>query len=177
MKSCGGRHFCPGCDEELIHRDHRKGWESASAFGQIVWRDGPKLLTTGDIDHYAAAFSRNGPSLLRLIEHKQPEQVLKPMQEKVLLLLGDVMQHAIECPHFTGSLDLRSGVFVVRGSVTAESEGTRRTFFEGTQEVSRATADGFLEVGELEDAERVFRWLEGTPKPGLRRSQRLPVVA
>jgi hypothetical protein len=176
VPSCGGRHLCT-CDEELIHRDHRKPWESASAFGQIVWRAGPSHLTTGDIDHYAAVFGLNRHDLLRLIEHKQPDQPLKPMQEKTLLLLGAIIGHAIDCPDFVQPLDPRSGVFVVRGPIKAEPDGLRRTYFAGEQQVSKATAEGFVEVGTLADGEQIFRWLEGTRRPGPRRAQPLPPLA
>jgi hypothetical protein len=176
MPSCGGRHFC-NCGEELIHRDHRKPWESASAFGQIVWRDGPARLTTGDVDHYAAVLDLPDGDLLRLIEHKQPDQSLKEMQGKVLLLVGSMIEHAVGCPLYDRRLDPRSGVFVVRGEITAESDGMRRTFFAGPQFVSKASTDGFTDVGELSDGERIFRWLEGTRRPGPRRRQRLPAVA
>lgn len=176
MPNCGGRHFC-SCGEELIHRDHRKRWESASAFGQVVWRCGPVDLTTGDIDHYAAVYGLNGANLLRLIEHKQPDQPLKAMQKKTLLLLGELVEHAISCPDFGSRLDPRSGVFVVRGLIEAEPDGLRRTDFAGEQLVSRATAAGFVEVGALASSERVFRWLEGTQRRGRRRAQWLPGVA
>lgn len=174
-KGCG-RHFCPGCGEELIHRDHRRAWESASAFGQIVWRCGPRLLTTGDIDHYACVFNNGGPSLLRIIEHKQPDQPLKDMQARVLELLGRVIEHAIACEKFA-LLDPRSGVFLLRGDITAEQTGRRRTFFAGRTSVERVEGGRFVTKGELRDAEHIFRFLEGSLKKaaaGPRRNQPLP---
>ena len=43
------RTYCPDCDEELIHRDHRHFYESASALGQIIHRM-KRTFTYGDID-------------------------------------------------------------------------------------------------------------------------------
>jgi hypothetical protein len=165
-----GRFFCPVCKEEMIHRDHRHGWESASAFGQIVWRAGPKCLTTGDIDHYAAVFGKK--TLFRLIEHKQPNQELKKMQEKVLLLLGHVIEHAVT--DYPQGFDKRTGVFIVRGEVGAEATGLRRTHFVGPQKVSKVVGGKFITQGVLPDQESVFRWLEGTPVCGDRRAKILP---
>lgn len=181
MANCGGRHFCGGCGQELIHRDHRRPWESASAFGQIVWREGPRRLTTGDIDHYAAVWLSDGSTLLRLIEHKQPTQRLKPEQQRVLLLLGSLIEHAIHCSNFNGTIDERSGIFLLRGNVTAESNGLRRTFFDGPTAVAKAENGRFVTKAELADAHAIFRWLEGTQgtrkASGPRRNQSLPQPA
>jgi hypothetical protein len=51
-----GRTFCRKCGQEMIHRDHRHGYESSSALGQIIWRDGPAFLSVMDLD----AVSRKG---------------------------------------------------------------------------------------------------------------------
>ena len=152
MPRCGaGRQHCPGCGEELIHRDHRKRWESASAFGQIVWRDGPRNLTTGDIDHYAVVFDLAGKTLLRLIEHKQPEQTLKARQRQVLIVLGSLIEHCIECPASSVALDERSGLFLLRGRVRAEANGTRRTFFDGPTAVEKVGSGTLQRKRELAD--------------------------
>jgi hypothetical protein len=48
------RHFCVDCEREMIHRDNRAGYESSSAIGQIISRDGPRSnhFGGGDIDFY-----------------------------------------------------------------------------------------------------------------------------
>jgi hypothetical protein len=64
------------CGEETIHRDHRRGYESASALGQIVWREGPKKMSAADIDLATLKLLSNGQRLLRLNEQKQPDHSL-----------------------------------------------------------------------------------------------------
>ena len=187
--SCGGRHFCPGCGQELIHRDNRKPWESASAFGQIIWRTGPVRITCGDIDFYVWK-SLPGGELLRLVEHKQPSSPLKEMQSKVLLLLDSIVRHAAACPEFSDyTLDPRSGVYVIRGLIQADPDGRRATNFHGSQIVSKAVAGTFERVNGrfapgqarlLETPEHVFRFLEGTTPDragGPRRDEQLPPPA
>ena len=177
--SCGGRHFCvPGCGQELIHRDNRKMWEAASAFGQIVNRIGPVQITCGDIDLYVWK-SLPGRELLLLVEHKQPGQQLKPMQAKVLLLLDSMMQHAAACPDYTGrTIDPRSGVYIIRGAVAGGTDQHRTTNFQGPQTVTPAV-DGKFDPSlsyVLNRTEDVFRWLEGawktTDRAGPRREPR-----
>ena len=165
-----GRHCCPDCGEDLIHRDNRKGWESASAFGQVVWLRGPVKLTTGDIDQYAAVFRHDGADLLRIIEHKTPRQTLSRVQWKVLRTLALALDAL--------PLDDRSGVYVVRGEVGSRGDSIG---FRGPQEVEKFSValNQFHHVTTLEDDEAVFRWLEGSHDShtaGPRRFNELPSV-
>ena len=182
MLNCGGRHFCPGCGEELIHRDHRKSYELASAFGQIVYREGPSLITTGDIDHYCVVHQKNGsPPLVRIIEHKQPSQSIKGHGKGKGGQLGFLCLHAalFELGIKAGIVDSRSGVFILRGKITATTNGKRITYFEGETVVEIVTVEGSLiRIGKLADPEAIYRWLEGTQGTGLpsgpRRKKILP---
>lgn len=167
--SCG-RHCCPDCGEDLIHRDNRRHWESASAFGQIVWLRGPVRLTTGDIDHYAAVFHRDKPDLLRIIEHKTPRQTLSRVQWKVLRTLALALDSL--------PLDPRSGVYIVRGEIGRCGDSIN---FRGPQDVEKFSIalDQFHHVTSLDDDEAVFRWLEGTHNAsaaGPRRFKELPAI-
>ena len=176
--SCGGRHFCPGCGQELIHRDNRKFYEAASTVGQIVNRIGPVQITCGDVDLYVLKFLHRR-DLLFLVEHKQPGSPLKPGQTEVLRRLDSIIRHATTCPHYAYArdhravrLDTRSGVYIIRGAVHAGDDQYRTTNFQGAQTVTR-TVDGSFDPGwshELKATEKhditeqVFRFLEGAWK-------------
>jgi len=83
----------------LIHRDHRKLWESSSSFGAIFRREGPLEITMGDINAYIykAAYK-----VLRVIEHKQFDAKLGRQQQKAL---GQCIQAGID----RGVVNPRSG--------------------------------------------------------------------
>jgi len=161
------RTFCPDCDAELIHRDNRKGYESASALGQVVSRDGPRTFTVGDVDLYVLKFLGRRP-LLRLLEHKQPGSRIKPMQKRALQVLVVVFEAAIDI----GALDPRSGVFLMRGEVYANPDGRRETRL-GPQRIWDARQREWF---DLESQEDVFAWMDARrelvpPVPPLARTE------
>jgi len=127
----------------MIHRDHRKRYEASSALNQIFSREGPVELTVGDIDTYVAKWF-DDLCLLRIIEHKLPNQPIKPMQAKVLLLLSELIHHAVA--HDLFGLAPGSGVFIMRGNVAAETEGRRKVDFEGRQTVMDISGHPVLEA-------------------------------
>lgn len=145
------RTFCEDCGAEMIHRDNRKFYESASGFGQIVSRDGPRTFTVGDVDLYVLKFLGRRP-LLRLIEHKQPGAALKPMQKKALQTLVVVFEAAIDA----GALDSRSGVYLMRGPIYAKPNGKRETML-GPQEIWDPRQQKSFELTQ----ENVFAWMDG----------------
>lgn len=149
------RYFDPVTGEELIHRDNRRLWESASALGQIIWRCGPSALTFIDID---GAIYKRSLRLLRIIEHKQPGQSLKGPQFELLHILAI----AIENARMNGILHADSGVFVLRGKISAEQGGHRKTFIDGETETFQIKNGRLIPGPMLPDAEELFRWLEGT---------------
>jgi hypothetical protein len=151
------RTFCPGCDEEMIHRDNRRHYESASGLGQIISRDGPRTFTVGDIDLYLWK-DLLGRELIRLLEHKQPGQPLKAMQQKVLRRLEALIAHAIDCERSPIRLDQTSGVYVLRGLILAQPDGRRKTEL-GAQRVWNPRSGWF----DLPSQRAVFRWLDGQP--------------
>ena len=104
------RTYCPDCDQEMIHRDNRKPYESASAFGQIIYRTMPRTFTFGDIDSY---YFKRSMRLLRLIEHKQPHQILKAPQWEAL----DILARAVDAYIPTVGLHPDSGLYVIRGEL------------------------------------------------------------
>jgi hypothetical protein len=120
------RQYCPDCGEELIHRDHRKGWESSSSFGAIIRRIGPSEITVGDIDCYLDKCEDN---VLRIIEHKQTDARLGRQQEIALRKIDQCVRAAIaQCV-----LDPRSGVFLIRGCLHGSNHGQREVDFAGRQ--------------------------------------------
>jgi len=165
MTACG-RQWCAACAEELIHRDHRKGYESASALGQIIWREGPARLTVCDMDILARKGLRDGSTLFRGLEQKNPDHTLKDPQEQNLSLLDAMIRHCVECPAYAGKLDPRSGIYVIRGEVAGATEGTRKTVFHGPQEIIRLRDRASVTIT---DHEQFFRFLD--PQDRQRRSR------
>lgn len=160
MNGCR-RNYCPDCDSELIHRDHRGFYESASAFGQIMHRAGPLNLTLGDIDAYVMK-RLSGRVLLRLVEHKQPSQRLNQNQQAVLRMLEELFQHHMSQPPEDPMmrLDPRSGVYIMRGHIEGTQDGRRHTQFQGAQHVHRIDT---AQREKLSGHEAVCEWLEGFP--------------
>lgn len=154
------RTFCQDCDLELIHRDNRKRYESASGLGQIVHRDGPRTFTVGDVDLYLRKWL-GGATLLRLIEHKQPAQAIKEQQAITLSMLDSLFEHAIGCTDAPVRLDPRSGVYIMRGEIFAEPSGRRKTSL-GPQRVWNPRHQGWSELPSQID---VFRWMDGKFEP------------
>jgi hypothetical protein len=138
MAGCG-RKWCEVCGEELIHRDHRKPWESASALGQIVWREGPLNVTVTDVDLASRKGLANGNQLVWLIEQKQPGHRLRPAQEKILRLLDGCLAHCARCASAADMhIDQRSGLLLVRGHIAASTGPRRETAFDGPQTIEHS---------------------------------------
>lgn len=158
MNTCGHQ-FCPKCGALLIHLLHRQGFESASGFGQVVWREGPVFIACGDLDLYVHVKTLR---LLRIIEHKQLGQKLSDGQREVLFLLAALIEHGRDVL----KLHKDSGVYLIQGAVEAD---TRRICFDGAQNIWQMKNLDFSKIASCRDAEQVFRWLEATPEPGPRR--------
>ena len=142
--TCPSRQYCAdpprGCGEELIHRDHRKPWESSSGLGQIISRDGPRgRCSSADLDQvwYQGDVDQERRSLLRLIEHKEPSARIKGGQQHILALLAAIIDFALHAPDAPVRLTPSSGVFVVRGRIDAETQGHRKTVMHGPQGIWR----------------------------------------
>lgn len=141
----------------MIHRDHRKAYESASALGQIVWREGPAALTVSDVDLVGYKRLSAGGSLLRIVEQKQPNHQLNGPQRSLLQLLDETIRHYVTCGTSRYRLDPRSGVYLVWGEIAGEMEGNHRTAFQGPQLIER------LATGEERPAvthEDFFKFLD-----------------
>jgi hypothetical protein len=135
MAGCG-RQWCKGCGEELIHRDHRKAYESASALGQIVGREGPVNVSVTDLDLVSRKGLRNGEQLVRFVEQKQPAHTLRTGQEVTLRLIDACFDHCSHCPGATDlHIDRRSGLILVRGHIAGSTTARRETRFDGAQTV------------------------------------------
>jgi len=159
------RTFCPDCDQEMIHRDHRKSYESASALGQIIHRQGPKQVTVGDLDLYCAKWfmSKNDPCIhgvLRLLEHKQSGQAIGALQKSVLTALHEIFDIAINNPSAKLQLDPRSGVYIIRGPIGAATSARREVDFENKQLISNI--DGTINFAPRTRNE-FYEWLNCGP--------------
>lgn len=168
MSTGCGRHFCKWCEEEMIHRDHRKFYESASALGQIIWREGPDRLSVTDLDVVSRKGLPNGLQLLRGIEQKQPGHKFEDAQEQTLRLLDSVIVHAGLCPAAVElHVDPRSGIYVIRGEVAAAADWPRQTMFCGTQQIVKLATG---ETWKIRAHEPLFRFLD--PEDTSRRDPR-----
>jgi hypothetical protein len=147
------RHWCKTCGGEMIHRDNRRSYESASCLGQIVTHL-PHTFTYGDVDGYV--HKKLGQSL-RLVEHKQPHQSLKGPQMDALELLDACI--AIAAPEL--GLHPESGLWVMRGELRGSTEGHQRCEFVGSQIV---TSERIGKV-ELADESALYEWLDGRTRP------------
>jgi len=153
-----GRTFCGGCGEEMIHRDHRQSYESASALGQIVGREGPVNISVTDIDLVARKGLQNGAQLLRIIEQKQPKHQLRRPQRETLKLLDACIGHCVHCEAAKDLvLDKRSGLYLMVGHIDGETSGRRTTRFNGPQIVTKFS-DG--RDKRLETHEEFFELLD-----------------
>lgn len=156
-----GRQFCKKCGEELIHRDHRKIYESSSALGQIVSREGPKNLSVADIDLVSLKIM-NRKKLLRIIEQKQPNHSLKWPQKEILRLIAEIISHCIDCKFAHNlNLDNRSGVYIMRGMIKGAKEGKKITRFDSCQKIERITTE---QNGTIYTHEDFFNFLDPLDK-------------
>lgn len=175
MNGCP-RHFCVACDQEMIHRDNRHTWESSSTIGQIISRDGPRTFTFADLDGVIRLWlgQRDGRTLLRLIEHKQPTAKFKDPQKQVLRDLAALLNHALGCPSSPMRLHPESGLFVIYGPVSAEETDHRKTVLAGPQRIYRIEHNGaeFYQhgVSVTRSHDELFRWLTA----GLDGERRVP---
>lgn len=152
------RTYCQGCGEEMIHRDHRRSYESASCLGQIVSREGPLKLGFMDMDGVSRKGLKDGSQLLRILEHKQLNAHLKANQEETLKLIAQIIEHCVKCPSATSlKLHPNSGLYIVRGELTAASNGAHKTMFNGPQEITRYV-DGISYT--VTNEEGFFRFLD-----------------
>lgn len=142
----------------MIHRDHRKHYESASALGQIVYREGPSKLSYADADGISLKRLRSGLTLLRVIEQKNRGHTLGWAQNEILRTLDATIAHARICPGAADlRLDPRSGVFLVRGEIAAAYAPDLHTSFNGEQVIERLH-DGRVET--VTTHEEFFRFLD-----------------
>jgi hypothetical protein len=141
----------------MIHRDNRRSYEASSALNQIIHREGPAELTVGDIDTYAEKWIGD-TAILRLLEHKQPDQPLGRAQARVLKDFDLVIRAAVTRPTDGVRLDERSGVYLVRGLLRAEDSGRRKVNFSGPQVVERLDGTPVLQPTSRVE---LWDWLNG----------------
>lgn len=166
MSGCG-RQFC-GCGQELIHRDHRHGYESSSALGQIVSREGPLKLSAADIDLVTLKGLRDGRRLIRVLEQKQPTHGFKPGQQEILQILDGALTHCKTCPTADLlKLDARSGVFIIHGNIAAADSPRKETVLHGEQTIRQLSTGAEWVASSHED---LFRFLD--PEDPSRRGRR-----
>lgn len=156
------RNFCPDCGQELIHRDNRRFYESSSALGQIIHakppRGAPRDFGAGDVDLFVHR-CRNGVTLAKWIEHKQPGHKFEDSQQQSLRDFDRILRHAIESPPPGLSLHGDSGVYVVRGPlVVAERNWRRPVDFGGPQTL--LNPDG-SELLTFKTRQQFYDWLRG----------------
>jgi hypothetical protein len=147
----------------MIHRDNRRSYESASAFGQIVHRKedkggAPRDFGGGDVDWFVHRARQQ--TLLRWIEHKQPDHKFEPSQRNSLKDFDRVIRHAVNAPPPGMSIHPDSGVYVLRGPlVVAEKNWRRPVDFGGKQKLM--AADGEEELFEFTNREQLYKWMRG----------------
>lgn len=145
-----GRTYCQYCGEELIHRDHRKFYESSSALGQILSRAGPKYIGVSDAD--AIIFKRT-KKILRIIEQKNPDHTMGSSQKGILSLLSNIFDLAKD----NGLLHKDSGVFVLLGMIQGATEGRRKCLFDGEQVLYNLHGE---KIDAFQTEEQFFDWLD-----------------
>lgn len=128
---------CVECGGKLIHQDSKKSDESSSALGQHVHDSYPTTFYFMDID---AAIYKRATRILRIVEHKNPDQVVRPSQRAVLPMLSLAVQGMVQA----NLVHPESGVFVLW------SEGS----FD-TASVSRVTHDGNLDWTDKANAVQI----------------------
>lgn len=159
---CPSRQHCPGCAEEMIHRDHRKRWESSSGFGQIFLRDyGHGRFGAADADLVVErrADGPGGLPLLMVFEHKEPMAKIEFSQRTILRRVAIVVHDAI----LGHRLDPQSGVFTIRGRIGARTTGYRETYFDGPQVIERMLprlSDLANESWTVNGQDALFRWID-----------------
>ncbi len=159
MSGCG-RTFCQWCEQEMIHRDHRHGYEASSALNQILHREGPAHMQVGDLDSYAVKWVGN-KTLWRGLEHKQKDQELGRGQARVLVELAKVIHHATICPESPVDFLPGSSIYIVRGLLEPEIGGRQKVDFADKQIVEALwpVGDPFEPRTRLE----LYDWLNGGP--------------
>src|SRR5215469_7965790 len=111
------RAFCRDCGEEMIHRDHRKYYESSSGLGQIIHRDMTRAFGAADLD-MAVERTRRGVTLFRTIEQKQSAHRFTGSQPQIMGVLAALIDHAAACDQFTDyQLAPDSGAYVAFGEI------------------------------------------------------------
>lgn len=153
---------CSGCDEEMIHRDHRKFYESSSGFGQIISRDfghGPFGWADVDLVLERDGLHRDHLPLLMVFEHKESSAEIRGSQAKILRRLSIIVHLAI----VAGTLDPNSGVYTVRGRIAGVKSGHRETYFDGAQVIERILPR--LDAGAKESwivgsQNELFSWID-----------------
>lgn len=157
------RHWCIGCREEMIHRDHRKFFESSSGFGQIINRDyGRGSFGFADVDLVLERRGQgfDGLPLLVVFEHKELSAKIGHSQQAILRRLAMVVHHAV----VSRKLDPKSGVFTVRGAIEAMSEGRRETYLAGEQVIERmlpSVSELARESWTVTSQDELFSWIDG----------------
>lgn len=158
---CPPRQWCPGCQEEMNHRDHRKLFESSSGFGQIMWRDfGRGRFGFADLDLVLQTdWGQSGLPLAMLFEHKETDAKLGPSQRAILRTLA-IAVHAAVVGHL---FDRHSGVYVVRGHIAGRTSGRRETYMDGPQVIERMLPrlrDEATESWTVNGQDDFFRWID-----------------
>jgi hypothetical protein len=163
---------CRTCGEAMIHRDHRRGYESSSPLGQIVSRDGPRGRSSAadlDLIWREGDLPPDGRTLLRVLEHKQPASEINDGQRRTLRILAAIVNHAVSCALSPIRLDSDSGVFLIRGEVGAETDGHRKTILVGPQRIWKVEGTVGRAVTITRSHREFFDWLSvhaGSGQPG-----------
>jgi hypothetical protein len=145
----------------MIHRDRRRGYESASSFGQIIHREGPAETSCGDVDLYLDTRFGNS-SLFRVIERFQQSSPMKPRQYHALSILDQSLRHAARCPLFGGTpLLAGSGVSIVRGEIRGSTQGHKAVEFGGPQVITNIKGDVIFEPSCRDE---LWSWLIGNDR-------------
>jgi hypothetical protein len=167
MRNCP-RIFCTAadCGEEMIHRDNRRFYESASAFGQIVNRPparggAPRDFGCGDVDLFIHR-QRFGITLLRWIEHKQPRHKFEESQRHSLSDFDRLLRHSVEHPPDGLVLHPDCGVFVLRGPLIVPTQDNphRRVDFAPGEVQTLESPDG-TEIRRFDSRADLYDWMRG----------------
>jgi hypothetical protein len=105
---------CQCCGDRLIHQSAKSHNESSSALGQYVHDNLPTHFYFADID---AAIYKNATQILRIVEHKNPGQHIRPSQKRLLPLLSVAVMGLVNAE----LVHPQSGVFAMWGEAPFQS--------------------------------------------------------
>lgn len=149
MHFIGNRVFIDG--EEYINRDHRGMHVSSSAIGQKIHSDGPKEMTSIDMD---IAQYKKQRKLLRIIEHKNVGENIGFQQRQLLNVLDKCIKLGVRFKLLAEG----SGCFIIFATAEGLKEGRRKCEVTSRYVITDINDNKVLETGDWDE---VCTWMNG----------------